>query len=234
MTEPLKVALVTGAARGIGRVIAQDLSADHRIAITHLTTTPVDLPQGALAIPADLADPDSHSRVIDAVIAEFGQLDVIVNNAGAIAPSPLEDADAAANRALLDVNLLAPHGLLAAALPHLRPGSCIVNISSVNAVLPPKGAVLYGASKAALDLWTRGTAKELGPRGIRVNAVAPGAINTPEAERASDLTALFVEMTALGRLATPQDIAAAVRFLASDGAGAITGEVLTVSGGYRL
>ncbi len=132
------------------------------------------------------------------------------------------------------MNLLAPHGLLAAALPHLGLGAAVVNISSVNAVLPPKGAAFYGASKAALDLWTRAMAKELGSRGIRVNAVAPGAVNIPEAPRDADLTQAFVDMTALGRLATPDDIAAAVRFLASDQAAFITGEILTVSGGYRL
>ena len=121
-----------------------------------------------------------------------------------------------------------------AALPHLQPGAVIVSISSVNAVLPPQGAAIYGASKAALDLWTRGMAKELGPRGIRVNAVAPGAVNIAEAPRDPELTRRFEEMTALGRLARAEDIAAAVRFLASDAASAITGEVLTVSGGYRL
>ena len=93
---------------------------------------------------------------------------------------------------------------------------------------------MYGASKAALDLWTRAMAKELGPRGIRVNAVAPGAVNTPQAPRDVGLTQAFLEMTALGRLAEPRDIAEAVCFLASDKARAITGEVLTVSGGYRL
>ncbi|MDC0136389.1 SDR family oxidoreductase, partial [Sulfitobacter sp.] len=99
---------------------------------------------------------------------------------------------------------------------------------------PPKGAAIYGASKAALDLWTRAMAKELGPRGIRVNAVAPGAVNIAQAPRDAELTKAFEEMTALGQLAEPSDIADAVCFLASDRARAITGEVLTVSGGYRL
>ncbi len=135
---------------------------------------------------------------------------------------------------MLDVNLLAPGALLAAALPHLGPGAAIVNISSMNAVLPPRDASIYGASKAALNLWTRAMAKELGPRQIRVNAVAPGAINIPESPRPDDLTDLIVKDTALGRIGRPDDIARAVRFLASDAAGFITGEVLTVSGGYRL
>ena len=132
------------------------------------------------------------------------------------------------------VNVLAPAALLSAALPHLQPGAAIVSISSVNAVLPPKGAVAYGASKAGLNLWTRGMAKELGPRGIRVNAVAPGAVNVAEQPRDAELTELFVKDTALGRLAEAEDIAQAVRFLASSSARSITGEVLGVSGGYRL
>jgi len=123
---------------------------------------------------------------------------------------------------------------LAAALPHLQSGAAVVNISSVNAVLPPKGAALFGASKAALNLWTRAMAKELGSKGIRVNAVAPGAINIAENPRPAGLTELFVKETALGRIGTPQDIARAVRFLASEDARFVTGEVLTVSGGYRL
>lgn len=236
MPNPMskKVALVTGGARGIGRAIALDLGRDHHLAITHLHSAPNGLPEDALCIKADLSDAASHTKVISAIIERFGRLDVLVNNAGVIAPSPLEGADPDALRNIFDVNVLAPHGLLAAALPHLGAGAAVVGISSVNAVLPPKGAALYGASKAALDLWTKAMAKELGPRGIRVNAVAPGAINLPDAPRDAELTEAFVALTALGRLATADDIAAAVRYLASDNASSITGEVLTVSGGYRL
>lgn len=228
------VALITGGARGIGQAIAMALSADYRVAITYLTSEPEGLPDGALSIRADLSKAESHAQVIDQVFAEFGRIDVIVNNAGAISQSPIDDFDQDGLRHIFDVNVLAAHGLLAAALPHLDRGASIVGISSVNAVLPPKGAALYGASKAALDLWTRAMAKELGPRGIRVNAVAPGAVNTPQAPRDAALTQAFVDMTALGRLAEPSDIADAVCFLASKHARAITGEVLTVSGGYRL
>lgn len=128
----------------------------------------------------------------------------------------------------------AAEALLGAALPHLGAGSAIVNISSVNAVLPPRGAPLFGASKAALNLWTRAMAKELGPRQIRVNAVAPGAVDIPEERRPPDFVAHFTAETALGRLAAPEDVARAVRFLGSAEASFITGEVLTVAGGYRL
>ncbi|MFT7441298.1 MAG: 3-oxoacyl-[acyl-carrier protein] reductase, partial [Sulfitobacter sp.] len=191
-------------------------------------------PDGILALQADLTQDGACADVVETLIAHFGQLDVIVNNAGAVRSTPLDSFDPADQHALLAVNVLAPADLLAAALPHLHSGAAVVNISSVNAVLPPKGAALYGASKAALNLWTRAMAKELGPRGIRVNAVAPGAINIAENPRPETLTELFVKDTALGRIGTPQDIAGAVRFLASADASFITGEVLTVSGGYRL
>ena len=229
-----KVALVTGGARGLGRAIALDLAVDCDVAITYRTTQPEAASGNLFSINADFRESNSHAAVINAVLARFGRLDVIVNNAGSLEKSPVSDFDIEVFRAINDVNLLAPHGLLAAALPHLQPGAAVINISSVNAVLPPKGAALYGASKAALDLWTRATAKELGPSGIRVNAVAPGAVNIAEAPRDPELTRAFTDLTALGRLARPEDIAAAVRFLASDAAAAITGEVLTVSGGYRL
>lgn len=229
-----RVALVTGGARGIGRAIAEDLARDHQVVVTHLRSNADGLPEGVQTIRADLTDPGAPERVVAGVLARFGRLDVIVNNAGSLAPSAPDRVDGAEVAQMLDLNVLVPGQLLAAALPHLQAGAAVVSISSVNAVLPPRGAAYYGASKAALNLWTRAMAKELGPRGIRVNAVAPGAINIPDAPRPDDLTALFVEMTALGRIGQPADIAGAVRFLASDAAGFITGEVLTVSGGYRL
>lgn len=229
-----RVVLVTGGARGIGRAIALAFSQDHAVAITYHTTTPVSLPDAILAIHADLSVPGGHGAVVQAVLDQFGRIDVLVNNAGIVALSSLDDVDLDACGAMFDVNVLAPYGLLAAAVPHLDRGSAVINISSVNAVLPPRGASLFGASKAALELWTRGMAKELGPLGIRVNGVAPGAIDVEDAPRSADLRKRFIADTALGRLGTPDDIAAVVRFLASDRAGFMTGEVLTVSGGYRL
>jgi len=227
------VALVTGGARGIGRAIAADLARDHRLALTWLTSAP-EFGDDVLTVQSDLTQPGQAEAVVREVIARFGRLDVIVNNAGAMKTTPKEEFDLKAHHRVLDLNLLAPMALLTAALPHLERGASIVNISSVNAVLPPKDAATYGASKAALNLWTRAMAKELGARGVRVNAVAPGAINIPEAPRSEELTELFVKDTALGRAGQPEDIAKVVRFLASDAAGFITGEVLTVSGGYRL
>ncbi len=228
-----KTALVTGGARGIGRAIVADLSKDHDIAFTWNTTEPTDRPDH-LAIRSDFTQDGACAETIDKVIARFGRLDVIVNNAAEVATTPKDKFDATAHQRQLAINYIAPAALLAAALPHLKRGASIVSISSINAVLPPRDAVTYGASKAALNLWTKAMAKELGPDGIRVNAVAPGAINIPEAPRDADLTALFVENTALGRIGRPEDIAAAVRFLASDEASFVTGAILDVSGGYRL
>ncbi|KIN64139.1 putative 3-oxoacyl-(Acyl-carrier-protein) reductase [Sulfitobacter noctilucicola] len=221
------VVLVTGGARGIGKAIAAAFSSDHDVAITYHTTSP-DAAMQVYAVQADLGDPQSAQQVIDAVIRKFGRLDVLVNNAGAIA---MDTDDSAL---IYAVNVAAPVALLNAALPHLKRGASVVNISSVNAVLPAMGAVFYSASKAALDTWTRGMAKTLGPDGIRVNGVAPGAIERVEQPRPPELVNAFVEMTALGRCGVPEDIAKVVRFLASDAAGFITGETITVSGGYRL
>lgn len=226
-----RVALVTGGTRGIGRAIALDLAQDHDVAVTWKSTKPRP---GETAFEADLTENGACERVIRGVIEKFGRLDVIVNNAGLVAQTPVTKAEVAVQRAIFDVNTLVPARLLAAALPHLKPGAAIVSISSINAFSPPETAVMYGASKAALNAWTVGTARELGPRGIRVNAVAPGAVTIPEAPRPPDVIKGYVKEVALGRIGTPDDIAKVVRFLAGDDAGYITGEVITVSGGWRL
>ncbi|WP_306007088.1 SDR family NAD(P)-dependent oxidoreductase [Aquicoccus porphyridii] len=232
---PRKSVLITGGARGIGEGIVAALHPDHDLTVHYNRTRPdTDLIGQCAVFQGDLTDPSTPARAVEAAMARFGRLDAIVHNAGVIADSPLDSFDPDAYRAMFEVNLFAAQGLLAAARPHFGRGAVMVNISSVNAVLPPSGAPMYGASKAALELWTRGAAKELGPQGIRVNAIAPGAIDVAGAARDEALKQAFVEMTALGRMGTPQDIADAVCFLISDQAAFITGEVLTVSGGYRL
>lgn len=226
-----KIALITGGTRGIGLGIAANLATDHTVAVTY-NTTPPDM--DVFAIQADLSQPENAQQIIDKVIDRFGRLDVLINNAGLVTDTPVETLDLAAYRQTFEVNLFAPMALLTAALPHLQPGACVVSISSVNARLPALAAPAYSASKAALETWTKGMAKVLGPRDIRVNAIAPGAIERPESPRPQELLDLFLKDTALNRPGTPKDIASAVRFLCSDAASFITGEVLTVSGGYRL
>ena len=235
MTDDRPVAIVTGGSRGIGRAIVADLSADHDVALTYRNTVPApEVLAQALAVQTDLSDPSQAKVVVEEVLDRFGRIDVIVNNAGEVRQTPVDVFDVEAHRHQFDLHYLAPAALLSAALPHLKAGASVISISSVNADLPPKGAVTYGASKAALNNWTRAMAKELGPRGIRVNAVAPGAIERPESPRPEELVKVFVDLTALGRTGVPEDIAKVVRFLAGDAAGFITGEVITVSGGYRL
>ena len=228
--ERRKTVLVTGGARGIGAAIVAALSDTYDVMVHYNTT----VPKHDTGVQGDLTDPETPARLVAATLEHFGQLDGLVHNAGDISVSALDEFTPKAYHEMFDVNLFSAQGLLAAAMPHLARGAAMVNISSVNAVLPPKGAAMYGASKAALDLWTRGAAKELGPIGIRINAVAPGAIDVPDAGRDEDLKQAFVDMTALGRMGTPKDIAGVVAFLLSDAASFITGEVLTVSGGYRL
>ncbi len=223
--------LITGGARGIGRGIAEIFAPDHATAITYNNTPPTQLltdHPGIVAISANLTDPSAAKDIIETAVSRLGGLNILVNNAGAML---MDDEDTGLNHA---VNVAAPMALLDAALPHLNAGACVINISSVNAVYPAMGAASYSASKAALNTWTRGMAKTLGPKGIRVNGVAPGAIERVESPRNPDLVAAFVSMTALGRTGVPKDIANVVRFLASDAASFITGETITVSGGYRL
>ncbi|WP_299612070.1 SDR family oxidoreductase [uncultured Tateyamaria sp.] len=226
-----KAVLVTGGARGIGAVIVAELARDHDVMVHYNTTAP---DADVASVQGDLTDADVPAHLVATTLDRFGRLDAVVHNAGDISVSPLEQFTPDDYRRMFDVNLFAAQGLLAAAAPQFGAGACMVNISSVNAVLPPMGAAMYGASKAALDLWTRGAAKEMGPRGIRINGVAPGAIDVPDSGRDDDLKQAFIGMTALGRMGLPADIAGVVRFLLSDAASYITGEVLTVSGGYRL
>lgn len=233
-----RVILITGAARGIGRAIADNLAVDHDIAITWHTAAPEAAVfssehPNALVCQADLTSFPAKDLIAQ-VISRFGRIDGLVNNAGTVQNTALDDYDPAMATHIMQMNALVPLGLIAAATPHMKPGASIVNITSVNAKYPPATAPVYGASKAALDSLTKSCAKALGPKGIRINAVAPGAIERDHAPRAADLIALFEKDTAMGQLATDAQIATTVRFLLSDAASGITGDTITVSAGYRL
>lgn len=235
----MRIALVTGGGRGIGRAIADDLARDHRVAITYFSDKPAGKlfaikHPGSLAVRSDLTDPEEPAELIKLVVSAFGRIDLLVNNAGIAQDTPHDRVDAALHARMYQTNVTAPAALLAAALPHMAPGSAVLNIASINASAPPERAGVYAASKAALIAMTKSQAKALGPRGIRVNAIAPGPIERDHAPRPQDVRVLIREDTALGRDGTPADIAGPARFLLSAAAGFITGEVLTVSGGYRL
>jgi 3-oxoacyl-[acyl-carrier protein] reductase len=233
-----KVAVITGGASGIGAATA----ARFRAAGADIVIADVAVPGDALtagptglAIGGDLAVPGTAARIIDAVLARFGRCDVLVNSAGIGLDAPL----AATSRATLDRILAVNVGGLfemtqAAAAVMVRQGSgAIVNIASISGLVGSKGRVAYGGSKGAVVTMTRVLATELGRHGVRVNAVAPGPVETPMAaiHSAADRRA-YLERIPLGRYAEPGDIAEACLFLASDAAAYVTGQVLAVDGGY--
>jgi 3-oxoacyl-[acyl-carrier protein] reductase len=191
-----------------------------------------------LAVPADVANPADCERIIGATIERFGAADILVNNAAHFALLPLLEAEATEATRFLNVNLLGPlhcaRAFASQAFAHGR-GGAIVNVSSIAGARPAPGCGLYSASKAALDMLTRSMALEWGPRGLRVNAVAPGHVATEgviddfRADRLDEVA--MIESIPARRIADVDDIADAVLFLCSDRARHIMGAVLTVDGG---
>lgn len=233
-----KVALVTGIAGGIGAAIARRLAGEgwRVVGTAHgrfEAARALAAEIGGRAVACDLSRPGAAEALVADVLATEGRIDGLVNNAAAMAPGPDGGVDAT-HRAALEVSLMAPVALMDAMRAAMGQGGVIVNIGSLNADRPPMGAALYTAAKAGLAGATAAFARELGPQGIRVNAVAPGLIEKPEAPRPAGIVAQVIAETPLGRSGTPEDIAGPVAFLMSDAAGFVTGQVLTVAGGYRL
>jgi NAD(P)-dependent dehydrogenase (short-subunit alcohol dehydrogenase family) len=193
-----------------------------------------------LDVSADLADPASAERVVSAALEAFGRLDGLVNNAGIDLAKPLLETTVDEAQQIFAVNALAPLWMIQAATPALAErGGAIVNVTSRLAHVGVPEMAVYGASKGALRALTHGAAVELGPVGVRVNAVAPGMTETPlfrewvESRPDPGLARAEVEARIpLGRLATPEDVAKAIVFLVSDDAAHITGVTLPVDGGY--
>ena len=233
-----KTALVTGASRGIGRAIALELArAGARVVIGYRSgadeAAAVAAETGGRAVQADVADPADARRLVE----EAGEVDVVVNNAGLtrdglLARMPDEDW-----RAVLDTNLGGTFHVCRAAargMMRRRSGS-IVNVSSVVGLHGNPGQTNYAASKAGIIGFTKSLARELGGRGVRANVVAPGYIETRLTEViAAEHRELMLANTPLGRFGSPKDVAGAVRFLCSDEASFITGEVLLVDGGLGM
>ncbi|KPF98229.1 oxidoreductase [Rhodopseudomonas sp. AAP120] len=238
-----KRALVTGASRGIGAGIARalaDKGAD--VAITYERSADQAAQvvraiesQGrrAIAIQADSGDPAAVKRAVDEAAAWLGGLDILVNNAGiaragAVAEISLADIDA-----LLNVNVRGVVLATQAAIPHLPAGGRIISIGSTLAErVPFGGSTIYAMTKSALLAFTRGLAHEVGPRGITVNLVQPGSIDTDMNPAAGDQAEGLRALTALGRYGTTDEIGAAVAFLASPAAGLMTGSMVTVDAGF--
>lgn len=237
MSERRPTALITGAARGIGAAIVREMARDHDVIFTYLGAEEsaralASELTGVTALQCDFARPEAPAKLMAEVAALSPRLDLLVNAAGAAQEEDPLALDPASIERQMRINALAPAALTSLAGNVMQPGSAVINITSVNATFPPAGALTYGASKAALENYTRGFAKALGPKGIRVNAIAPGAVERDHAPRPAELVELFTADAALGSLATPEDIAQAVRFLAV--AQGVTGAILPVSRGFRL
>jgi 3-oxoacyl-[acyl-carrier protein] reductase len=180
---------------------------------------------------------DQAKAVIEAAVKAFGQLDVLVNNAGVYEMAPLDAITEASFRKMFDINVLGLLFATQAASPHLGEGASVINISSVVSTLTPPGSAVYTGTKGAVDAITGVLAGELGPRKIRVNAIRPGLTETPGTHAVgfigSPMETGTVAHTPLGRLGQPEDIASIAVFLASDDSRWLTGEKILASGGMR-
>ena len=237
-----KRALVTGASRGIGASIAKVLAAEGAdVAITYeksaeraAEVVQAIKAQGrrAVAIQADSADPRAIQSSIDKTVTELGGLDILVNNAGILRVAELKDISLEDIDAILNVNVRGPFVASKSALPHLGKGGRIINIGSFFADRVPSPVLsVYAASKSALVAFTKGLARELGPKEITVNLVQPGSIDTDMNPAHGPFGDTLRQLTASGRYGAVEDIANAVAFLASAKAQYITGSALTVDGG---
>jgi 3-oxoacyl-[acyl-carrier protein] reductase len=233
-----KIALVTGASRGIGKAIAAELArAGASVIVGYRSGSEgaeaVAMEIGGRAVQADVANPEDAKRLIE----EAGDLDILVNNAGLTRDTLLARMSDDDWRAVIDTNLGGAFNTCRAAVRGMmrRRSGSIVNISSIVGLRGNPGQTNYSASKAGIIGFTKALARELGSRGVRVNVVAPGYVSTRLTDVIADeLKEQMLAATPLGRFGDPEDIAAAVRFLCSDEASFITGEVLLVDGGLAM
>lgn len=239
-----KAAIVTGGSRGIGAAIVRRLARDGAaVAFSYAASADranalvaeVEAAGGrAIAFRADQANADEVRQLVTRAYAALGQLDILVNSAGVFVTGPVDDpaADLAAFDRQLDVNVKGVATAVRAAVPLLREGGRIISIGTTGAVhIPFAGAADYVASKAAVAAYTRGWSRDLGPRNITVNLIQPGAINTEMNPEDGPFADTLKGMASLGRYGQPEDIAAAVAFLAGPDASYITGATLNVDGG---
>ena len=237
-----KAALVTGGSRGIGAAIAKRLAREGAsVAITYTkgadaaaaVVRDIEGAGGkALAVQADAANAQAVTAAVEKTVAAFGRLDVLVNNAGTAIPKPFVDASPEELDRVIDINVRGPMIATKAALQHLQDGGRIIMIGScVGERMMTPGLVAYSATKGAVKMFTQGLAREVGSRGITVNNIQPGPIDTDLNPAASDWASPQIAVTALGRYGHVEEIAALVAFVAGPEASYITGTSLTIDGG---
>jgi 3-oxoacyl-[acyl-carrier protein] reductase len=238
-----KVALVTGGSRGIGAAIAKRLAADGAdVAVTYVsnpagaqaTVAAIQaLGRRALAIQADAADASAVAAAVDKTAKELGRLDILVNNAGIYDTKPIENFSIADFDKIVAVNLRAAFAATKAGVAHMKDGGRVVSIGSGLAErMPFPGVAVYSMTKAAIAALMQGLARELGPRGITVNTVHPGSIDTDMNPADGPYADFQRSLSAVGRYGKAEEIAAAVAYLVSPDAAFVTGADLKVDGGF--
>lgn len=232
-----KIALVTGAGRGIGKEIAKKLQEDGYFVIANSKNTEIPNTETEISYRADVSNSADVANMIDEIIKKYGKIDVLINNAGIAQQKLFTDISEDEWDAMMNNNLKSMFLVTKAVLPHMIHEKCgtIVNISSIWGMVGASCEVHYSTAKAGVIGFTKALAKEVAPSNIRVNCVAPGVIKTDMLHEFSeeDLKDL-AEETPLERLGTPEDIAQAVSFLVSEKASFITGQIISPNGGFVI
>ncbi len=242
-----KVAIVTGASKGIGAAIAKSLAAAGASVVVNYASSKAGAEKvvaaitaaggKAVAVGGDVSKGPEAQGIVDGAIKNYGKLDILVNNSGVYEFAPIEGVTEDSFHKQFNINVLGMLLTTQAAVKHLGEGASIINIGSAVSSLTPPNSAVYTATKGAVDAITGVLAKELGPKKIRVNSINPGIVDTEGTQAAgfigTDFEKGLISQTPLGRSGKPEDISSVAVFLASDESGWLTGELLVTGGGLR-